>query len=131
MSDGYRVYITRAEDWRQNEGVRIKSREWLKLVKKDPELSLDKSIGPHFVVWSGRSRHAEPWFDLVDGNVEAKDPDPYMIDKMVSIASRLGARVQGADMEIYEGGGKPPRFDYEPGEGLGTKKPWLKRILGG
>jgi hypothetical protein len=37
-----------------------------------------------------------------------KDPDEALIEKMVEIAEKLGATVQGDDSEVYPGGHQPP-----------------------
>lgn len=41
------------------------------------------------------------WLDWNDGTLNSKYPSTNMIRKMIEIAARLGAQVQGDDGEIY------------------------------
>jgi hypothetical protein len=106
---GYNLHITRARSWALNTKHRISAEEWLAYIEKDPELSLSREGGPYFAKWSGKSKLNEPWLDWHDGNIETKNPDEALIDKMVAIARELGATVQGDDGEIYQSGHEPPR----------------------
>ena len=109
---GYCLYITRATSWAESEGHPIRGEEWLAVVGEDPDLSLsDGCPSPHFAVWRGESGHEEPWFDWADGAIYTKNPDGPVIRKMVSIAERLGARVQGDDGEEYDGSEEGYRLD--------------------
>ena len=106
---GYDLLITRADFWADNEDAQIRPKEWLEIVKADPELSLVSEIhgqqlnSSYFTAWSGESIHAEPWLDWLDGNIYSKNPDQAIIRKMVSIAKLLQAKVQGEDGEEYDG----------------------------
>ena len=95
------VHITRADNWAQNEGHEILASEWLDLVDHDPELQLAGHNGPYFAIWSGDPDDPEAWLDWDDGNVSTKNPNERLLEKMVEIARRLGARVQGDDGEWY------------------------------
>jgi hypothetical protein len=98
---GYDLHITRAEFWADNDGHQISEAEWKRLVEADPELRPDlESDG--YVLWSGPSKYPDPWFHWSDGDVMTKNPDRAIVTKMLEIASRLGARVQGDDGEFYE-----------------------------
>lgn len=99
---GYDLHITRAEFWAENDDDYISAEEWLDLVETDAELSLNTDNGPYFAMWSGPSEYDEPWFNWWEGNVYSKFPDPKMLEKMLQIADKLDARVQGDDGEIYE-----------------------------
>jgi hypothetical protein len=100
---GYDLHITRAENWSENAGAEIGPEEWLALVHADPELAIDPVQGPYFARWSGPSRYPDPWLDWFAGNVNTKNPDSALLRKMVALANRLGARVQGDDGENYDG----------------------------
>ena len=106
---GYEFHITRAKSWTLNTKHRISAEEWIAYVEKDQELSLSRDGGPYFARWSGKSKLNEPWLDWRDGNIETKNPDEALIDKMVAIARELRATVQGDDGEIYRSGHEPPR----------------------
>src|SRR5688500_5284834 len=108
---GYDLHITRADDWAQNDGAEISAEEWLALVQSDPELTLEPGAGPYFARWSGPSRYPDPWLDWSEGNVNTKNPDSALLRKMVQLASRLGARVQGDDGELYTG--EEPLDEYD------------------
>lgn len=98
---GYDVHVTRAEHWAQNEGHEILASEWLDLIEHDPELRLAGYNGPNFAIWSGDQSDAEAWLDWIDGNITTKNPSERLLGKMVEIARRLGARVQGDEGEWY------------------------------
>ena len=95
---GYNLYITRAEDWVESEGHEITISEWLALIKLDPDLRLaGDGNGPQFTVWDGHPDDDESWLDWNEGNITTKNPDDALIAKMVEIAAKLDARVQGDD----------------------------------
>lgn len=104
---GYDLHITRRKDW-SGPGREIAAKEWLAYVEKDPELSIAKENGPYFAKWVGNSSFADAWLDWSEGNVYTKNPDEALIEKMVSIARALDARVQGDDGEVYRSGYEPP-----------------------
>ena len=99
---GYDLHITRGENWAENHGHYISHEEWLALIKTDTELTLDNRNGPYFANWSGPSKNDYPWFDWFEGNIYTKSPDRIMLEKMLQIADKLGATVQGDDGEIYD-----------------------------
>lgn len=39
---GYNLYVTRADEWSQNEGCEIRAEEWIAVVNDDPELAIDE-----------------------------------------------------------------------------------------
>jgi hypothetical protein len=98
---GYKVHITRAEHWAKNEGCEIPASEWHDLVKGDPELRLACANGPHFAVWNTNAGQPGGWLDWNNGNITTKTPDEQLLAKMIEIAERLGAKVQGDDGELY------------------------------
>ena len=99
---GWEVHITRADDWSQSAQRPITADEWLAAVAADPELRVDEANGPYFVVWSGPCRYLEGgWFEWADGCVSTRQPDQAVLAKMLQLAARLGARVQGDDGEEY------------------------------
>jgi hypothetical protein len=98
---GYDLHITRRANW-YDEGNDITTDEWFEFVKNDSELQLKTENGPYFAEWSGKSALQEPWLDWSHGQIQTKNPDDALIDKMVSIANKLHAVVQGDDGEIYQ-----------------------------
>jgi hypothetical protein len=100
---GYDLHITRAALWAENDGTRISAEEWLGIVDGDDELTLTPENGPYFAAWRGGSMNAEPWFDWDAGNVYTKNPDSATLRKMIQLANKLRARVQGDDGEFYTG----------------------------
>ncbi|UXH80007.1 hypothetical protein [Roseateles amylovorans] len=96
------LHITRAEFWAENEGSEITAEEWLAHVEADPDLSLHAENGPYYAVWSGPSKHEEPWLEWFQGNVSSKWPDTALYQKMLQVAGALGARVQDDDGTFYE-----------------------------
>ena len=130
---GYNLHITRKENWVDKDASSdITLQEWLDYVKKDPEMRLDnfgeaRITGGEKIrveeegicVWTKYSRNGiggnYAWFWLSRGNIDVKNPDGEMRNKMIDIAQRLGAKVQGDD-------GEPYNFK----EAVKNKKPWWK-----
>ena len=98
---GYDLHITRAKNWSDNKNKWISSEEWLLFVKSDSELTLNADNGPFFTNWSGQSSYEYPWLDWSEGNVFTKNPDKAIVEKMLYIANKLNAKVQGEDGEVY------------------------------
>jgi len=94
---GYDLRITRAVEWDRNRGCEITIREWHAIIDSDPELSPDPMHGPCAVRYGKKG-----WFDWFEGNVFTTDPEPVDVTKMLSIAARLTATVQGDDGEYYD-----------------------------
>jgi hypothetical protein len=110
---GYDLHITRRQHW-SGKGGDIAAEEWLEFVECDPELRLQPQDGRYLAVWSGPSQLEQPWLQWSDGQIETKNPDAALIDKMIAIARRLGARVQGDDGEFYVSGRSSPRPAKKP-----------------
>src|SRR6476619_3837212 len=98
---GYDMRITRAELWAANEGHEITRQERLSLVADDPDLTPDPDNGDEYALWDGECRCPEPWLRWWRGNIETKNPDRAIVAKMLEIAAKLRARVQGDDGEVY------------------------------
>lgn len=120
---GYDVRITRTPG--PGGGKTITAAEWLAYVAGDAELRPMPENGPYFVSWSGDPVLA--WLDWFDGQIHSKYPAPALIDKMVAIAMKLDARVQGDDGEIYASAGSPPRQSGVPFHSRLAR--WLGRLL--
>lgn len=105
---GYDLHITRAVDWTANEGNQIVVQEWMALANEDDELKADPANGPYAVRYRSGA-----WFDWFEGNVFTTDPDRATVAKMLAIAARLDAIVQGDDGEVYDSAQQWPR--REPG----------------
>ena len=91
---GYDFHITRRDNW-YDEGADISADEWLKYVESDPELSIDESNGKYFAIWK------EGWLDWRRGEIYTKNPRKNLVEKMIQIANRLNAKVQGDEGEVY------------------------------
>lgn len=98
---GYDLHITRADWWIANTGSEITAQEWLAIVEHDPELRLAGYNGQYFALWSGPSKYSDPWLDWSQGCIYSKSPDKALVQKMIQIAQRLQAKVQGDDGEVY------------------------------
>ena len=105
---GYDLHITRKPEWFDDDGPIITPDEWLTLIDADPELSRTTDTDDDALAgaWKGETTF---WFS--DGEVRCKNPDRPTICKMVAIAQRLRATVQGDDGEVYREDGSS--FDPE------------------
>ena len=99
---GYEVHITRAEQWSENQGQEITEAEWLSVVESDPDLHIAEGNGPHVAIWGSHPEDSEAWLDWYNGNISTKNPDGRLLQKMLEIAARLDAKVQGDDGEHYD-----------------------------
>jgi len=95
---GYDLHITRAEHWAENDDAPIAVDEWLAVARGDPELAPMPENGDAFFDYAG----GDGWFDWFQGNVDTKAPNRPTLAKMLELAGRLGAHVQGDDGELYE-----------------------------
>jgi hypothetical protein len=131
----YQLHITRASDWLKSEEVPITAPEWLKLVRTDPELVQDVAHGPYFVRWSA-SVSLDHWLEWSDGRINSPYPDGALLKKLVAIAHRLGAKVQGDGGEVYSGEepidewAEYDELPYTPRSVIITQRlPWWRRVL--
>jgi hypothetical protein len=124
---GYDIHIHKAEDWTRSAERAISPEEWLAAVAGDPELRLDAENGPYFAVWSGpRSSADGAWFDWIEGRVFTKSPDRATLTKMLRLAGRLGAKVQGDEGEFYDSPEDLPADDRSDTPAPPRKQPWWR-----
>ena len=121
---GYEFHITRRKFW-DDHGPAITADEWLEYLRSDPEFKNDLASGQYFVQWTGPSNLAEPWLDWMDGEIFTEDPDRALVDKMIAIAQKLGAQVQGDEGEVYTDSSEIDDPD-EPSGKSGKKTFWSK-----
>jgi len=117
---GYNIHITRKENWfDENDTNNISLTEWTEYIKSDNEMRLDNfaeatATNGEYVrvetkgmsVWTKYSKDGHDgnhaWFWPDSGNIVVKNPDIEIRNKMIDIAGRLRAKVQGDDGEIYD-----------------------------
>ena len=130
---GYNIYITRKQDWFDgDDSNEIKLTEWTDYIQSDSEMKLDNYAETEndleekiryenqgIAIWTSYSKHGLDdnfaWFDFSNGNVTVKNADTEIRNKMIDIAGRLNAKVQGDDGEIYD-----------TKEIIGRKRRWWK-----
>lgn len=152
---GYDLHITRASTWLDAESSPITLKEWIAYVEQDAEMRLDgfaeaevssgeilRTESPGLAVWTAWSQRGvdggQAWFDHYNGCVVVKDPDEEIIQKMISVAAKLDARVVGDEGETY------PTTDQDGDEGESypttvkdlvdqqespSKRPWWRRLF--
>jgi hypothetical protein len=100
---GYDLYITRRKYHGDEDGPRITEAEWNALVEAETEMEFRDSRNPLLATWSGKSEYPDPWFDYSAryGSIDTKNPDKPIIAKMLEMAKKLEAKVQGDDGEVY------------------------------
>ena len=117
---GYDIHITRQDNWYDDDiSKQISLKEWKEYLERDSEMRLDnfaeaklqkgdkiRMQNEGLAVWTSypgdsvESNHA--WFDFRNGNITVKNPDDVIMKKMLSIAEKLEARMQGDEGEIYD-----------------------------
>jgi hypothetical protein len=109
--------------------------EWLKLIRIDSELVQDSRYGPYFVRWAG-SADNDCWLEWTEGRINSRYPDGALLKKLVAIAERLGAKVQGDGGEVYSGDepvdewAEDNELPYTPRTVIITQRlPWWRRVL--
>ncbi len=130
---GYNIYITRKQDWFDgDDSNEIKLTEWTDYIQSDSEMKLDNYAETEndleekiryenqgIAIWTSYSKHGLAdnfaWFDFSNGNVTVKNADTEIRNKMIDIAGRLNAKVQGDDGETYD-----------TKEIIGRKRRWWK-----
>jgi hypothetical protein len=99
---GYDVHITRADEWSDNADAPISLDDWKAVAETEADLVADPRNGDGFFLARGlRDDGGDGWFDWYEGDVFTKDPDRPTLAKMLSLAARLNARVQGDEGELY------------------------------
>jgi len=127
---GYDLRITRAQEFYSTTPQHeIPEAEWLAVVDADPELSVATLSDPYYfpgmVLWVTRhsDRYGVPWFAWVAGCIYSKNPNGPIIEKMIDLAERLGARVLGEAGEQYLSDGRVLGWERTPFE----KADWRTR----
>jgi hypothetical protein len=121
---GWEVHMTRADDWSNSDQRPITPEEWLAVVHSDPELRIDEANGPYFAVWSGPCSYPDgAWFDWAEGCVSTKNPDRAILGKLLQLAAKLGAVVQGDDGEVYS---RPEDLPADEVVAAPGRRPWWR-----
>ncbi len=97
---GYDLHITRRKSW-LDEGDDITKQEFSALVRSDPEFTFPSEMGDDYAEWKSPKTEYESWLCWQEGRLQTKNPEPEFIEKMVTVARALGAKVQGDDEEVY------------------------------
>jgi hypothetical protein len=136
---GYDLHITRKENWfDEDDSNEIKLADWTDYIKSDKEMRLDNQASAPadngnevtyknngLAVWTSYSKNGlddnYAWFDFRAGSVTVKNPDEEIKNKMIDIANRLDAKVQGDDGETYD-----KKITKDKQTGTKDKRPWWK-----
>ncbi|MEO7297865.1 MAG: hypothetical protein ABI042_04735 [Verrucomicrobiota bacterium] len=97
---GYDVHITRRKFW-PDEGDEIAFNEFVQLVRGDKDFKYPGENGDDYADWHSPQSAYESWLSWSDGQIYTKNPEPEFVDKLVEMARKLRARVQGDDGEVY------------------------------
>jgi hypothetical protein len=131
----YQLHVTRASDWMHSDELPITAAEWLKLIRTDSELVQDPRHGPYCVRWSA-AVGGDCWLEWTEGRINTQYPDGALLKKLVAIAERLGAKVQGDGGEVYSGDepvdtwAAENTLPFTPRTVIITQRlPWWRRIM--
>lgn len=110
---GYELHITRRKDW-SDQGDDISLEEFVRYMRSDTEFTHPGMGGEAYADWkSPRTGQIAPlWWS--DGTVVTKNPDAELVDKMVTVATKLQARLQGDDGEIYLSSTRIEQIESDP-----------------
>jgi hypothetical protein len=98
---GYDLHVTRKEYWCDETGPEISLDEWIRYATSDGEIQPDPA-NPGDENWIVvLEEDSWPLWWRTTGEIHTKNPEDGMIQKLVSIADSLNARVLGDDEEIY------------------------------
>jgi hypothetical protein len=131
LEKAYTIHITRRQDWFDKKNYNaISLAEWISYVKSDPQMELingydiklpGETISVKYdglSLWKVHSNNGEIVFNVFfghnNGNIEVKNPDNETIKKMITIAGRLDANVQGDKGELYDRSFFPPNQPSKP-----------------
>ena len=95
---GYDFHVRRGD----TKSTWITRDEWLAMVAADPELTLVPQNGKCFAEWKSTDSGPDIWFDWCSGNILTKWPSEPTFRKMLQMARKLKARVEGDDGEVYK-----------------------------
>lgn len=99
---GYNLYITKKENPSDDAGERISHDEWFDYVDRHAQLKISESMTPtsssNYVQWGNMDGW---WLSWHDGQIDSKNPSCDHIERMIAIASDLGAKVMGEELEQY------------------------------
>ena len=112
---GYELRITRDIELEKQTDKRISEDEWKSLVAIEQDMGLTgvaeittpdgftiTYTNPLLAVWAGHLKYEKIWFDYFEGSISVNNPDEIIIEKMIELAKKLDARVQGDDGELYD-----------------------------
>jgi hypothetical protein len=111
----YDIHITKASEWTESAKSPITEDQWKAAVLADGELKMDDTasatnpktketvqiINPLMASWIDPKTKNKHYFYYSRGKVTVKNPSNSAIKKMKSVASKLGAKVQGDEGELY------------------------------
>lgn len=94
---GYEVSIQRREE-------KISQEEWATYVYNDKEFSNStlKKIDTDVSVWNSYLGEVPFLYDENSGSISVKNPNDFILKKMVSISKKIDAIVIGEEGEVYE-----------------------------
>jgi hypothetical protein len=103
---GYELNIIRKSNWADNkEESNITLDEWLSYGRYDPGLKLNEKEDIGFFEWIAYPESDAigfPWFSYNKGYIYTKNPNFLIIQKLLTIAQALNAKVFGEGGEEYD-----------------------------
>ena len=93
---GYDIHIRRG-------GEKITLEEWLRYVESDSQIQRDPQNNATDFLFVAHPKEPAPlWWQPRRSEIYTKDPDKATVQKMIEIAQKIGARVQGDEGEFYD-----------------------------
>lgn len=98
---GYDLHVTRKDHWASDVGPKISFEEWVEYVRTDRQLMRDSENSEFDFIVTLPNETFPLWYNTRTGEIFTKNPSEKAVRKLIEIAEKLKAKVQGDEGELY------------------------------
>ena len=98
---GYNLHVTRKVHWANDVGPKISFKEWKEHVSADRDILRDQNNSEFDFVVTLPNETFPVWYNTRTNEIYTKNPSKNAIRKLIEIAEKLKAKVQGDEGEFY------------------------------
>lgn len=98
---GYDFHITRKNHWANDVGPKISFDEWKEYVLTDHQVIRDSNNSEFDFIVTLPNEVFPLWYNTRTSEIYTKNPSEDAIRKLIEIAEKLKAKVQGDEGEFY------------------------------